>query len=482
MSGSADHLWVISATSDAGGRSTYADPQWLALTGQTAEEAIGYGWLDAVHPHDRPRLIEALQATLARRAPLRHEFRVRSKSGDYRWAVGVAAPRFDKSGVFLGYVASLVDIHASRETEESLRRSEEQLRVAHERLTATLRASPVIVFEQTGEDLRYLWILKPPQGFRPEDVVGRTDHDLLEREDADLLVALKRRVMASGVSSRDEVRVTVDGEPRWYDLSIEPHRKGGAIDGVLCTAIDITDRKQADSALTRTRETLAIAVDAAQMGTWDADLRRGGSIVRNLRHDQIYGLDDMQETWTFDDIRERVIEEDRPALEAAFETSRRTGRFEIEVRIRWPDGSIRWMASRGRVRFDARGRPIRASGVNFDVTTQKAAEQELKDADRRKDEFLAILGHELRNPLTPIQNGVEALRRALAPDASACERALIDMMQRQTAYLVRLVDDLLQLSRVNSGVIELRRERVDIASAVRDALDVTAASHREEGA
>ena len=102
MSGSADHLWVISATSDADGRSTYADPQWLALTGQTAEEAIGYGWLDAVHPHDRPQLIEALQATLARRAPLRHEFRVRCSSGDYRWAVGVAAPRFDEAGAFLG--------------------------------------------------------------------------------------------------------------------------------------------------------------------------------------------------------------------------------------------------------------------------------------------------------------------------------------------------------------------------------------------
>lgn len=472
MSGVSDHLWVVSSTSDTSGRSTRADPQWLALTGQTAEEALGYGWLDAVHPEDRPELIEQLLSTLALRAPLRHEFRVRRKDGEYRWALGIAAPRFDDAGVFLGYAASMVDIHASREAEASLRRNQEALRLAHERLTATLRASPVVVFEQSGEDLRFLWMLNPPPGLAAEEIVGRTDHDLLPCAEADLLTALKRGVIETGVSARQEVRLTIRGEVRWYDVSIEPHRKADVIDGVLCTATDITDRKVADTELQRTQDTLAIAVDAAQMGTWDADLGRNGSIVRNLRHDQIYGHESLREKWTFDDIRKRVVEDDRDVLEAAFKESRRTGRFETEVRVRWPDGSIRWMASRGRLRFDANGKPIRASGVNFDITALKAAEQALKDADRRKDEFLAILGHELRNPLTPILNGVHALQRRLRTDASERERALLDMMRRQTGYLVRLVDDLLELSRVNSGVIELHRRSADIASAVRDALEV----------
>ncbi len=250
---------------------------------------------------------------------------------------------------------------------------------------------------------------------------------------------------------------------------------------MLCTATDVTERKQTDAELRRMQETLAIAVAAAQMGTWDADLTGNGSIARNLRHDQIYGHETLQKSWTFDDIREHVVEEDRTALEAAFHKSRRTGSFEVEVRIRRPDGEIRWMASRGRVGFDEQGKPVRASGVNFDITALKAAEQALKEADRRKDEFLATLGHELRNPLTPIQNGVLRLQRNLRQGASERDQALINMMQRQTGYLVRLVDDLLDLARVNSGAIELRRTHTEIAAAVHDALEVAAPLIEKKG-
>ena len=472
LTGAPDHLWVISSTSDADGRSTRVDPQWLALTGQTAEEALGYGWLDAVHPLDRPGLIKALQATLQRRDVLRHEFRILGKDGRNRWALGVAAPRFDETGKFLGYAASLVDIHDRREIEESLKKTEEEARLAHERLTATLRASPIVVFEQGGPDLRYRWLLNPPPGVRSENVVGKTDHDLLRGQDADLLLSIKRQAIETGASVRQEVRIYVEDEPRWYDLNVEPHRIDGVIDGILGTASDVTNRKRAESALRRTQETLALAVDAAQMGTWDVDLRLGGAVVRNLRHDQIFGYPTLQDKWTFNDARQHMLEVDRPIFDAALEDARRTGKVEFEVRIRKPDGSVNWMASRGRMTFDREGNLIRASGVNFDVTTQKAAEQQQKEADRRKDEFLAILGHELRNPLTPIQNGVQAMKRALRPDATDGERALLDMMQRQTGYLVRLVDDLLQLSRVNSGVIALDREPADLAAAVRDALEV----------
>ena len=98
--------------------------------------------------------------------------------------------------------------------------------------------------------------------------------------------------------------------------------------------------------------------------------------------------------------RRHVLEEDQEAFDAAFAKAMETGKLEFEVRVRWPNGAVHWMASRGRVSFDEFGRPVRAAGVNFDVTELKRAEHALIEADRRKDEFLAILG-QLRNPLAP---------------------------------------------------------------------------------
>jgi CheY-like chemotaxis protein/two-component sensor histidine kinase len=108
------------------------------------------------------------------------------------------------------------------------------------------------------------------------------------------------------------------------------------------------------------------------------------------------------------------------------------------------------------------------TGACVDVTERKRIEQALHDAGRQKDEFLAMLAHELRNPLAPLRSGVEIVRRAATPEAR--ERAL-DTMSRQLSHMVRLVDDLLDVSRISRGMVELRREPLDLRSALEHALD-----------
>jgi PAS domain S-box-containing protein len=118
--------------------------------------------------------------------------------------------------------------------------------------------------------------------------------------------------------------------------------------------------------------------------------------------------------------------------------------------------------------------PVRTGGVAVyfrDVTDRKGAEDELRAADRRKDEFLAMLAHELRNPLAPIRNGLHLLR-ACAPGSAPAEQAR-EMMERQLGHLIRLVDDLLEVARISSGKIELRREPVDLAAALRSAVETS---------
>jgi PAS domain S-box-containing protein len=110
-------------------------------------------------------------------------------------------------------------------------------------------------------------------------------------------------------------------------------------------------------------------------------------------------------------------------------------------------------------------------GITEDITAQKLAEQALQEADRRKDEFLAMLAHELRNPLAPIRNAIEILRRTLPPDPKP--QWAREVIERQVAQLTRLVDDLLDVSRITRGKIRLRRETVELRAIVERAVEIS---------
>jgi PAS domain S-box-containing protein len=116
---------------------------------------------------------------------------------------------------------------------------------------------------------------------------------------------------------------------------------------------------------------------------------------------------------------------------------------------------------------DASGKIVAASKVARDVTQRKQAEAALRDADRRKDEFLAILAHELRNPLAPIRNSLHILR------LTGQQELVAEIMERQVNHMERLVDDLLEVSRITRGKIELRRESVEVAAIVRSAVETS---------
>ena len=121
--------------------------------------------------------------------------------------------------------------------------------------------------------------------------------------------------------------------------------------------------------------------------------------------------------------------------------------------------------------YDSEGRSRGAVAAILDVTELKRREELLREADRRKDEFLAILAHELRNPLAPIRNSLHILRLTATHDPTAVRVG--EIMERQVDHLVRLVDDLLEVSRITRGKIELRKELADIAAIVRSAVETS---------
>ena len=134
--------------------------------------------------------------------------------------------------------------------------------------------------------------------------------------------------------------------------------------------------------------------------------------------------------------------------------------------------------------FGADGEVEAVAGTTRDVTDRKSMEDELRDADRKKDDFIALLAHELRNPLAPIRNGLQVMRLA-GGDVSAISNARA-IMERQLAHMVRLIDDLLDVSRISRNKMELRRSRVLFADIVQSAVEsvkplVEAANHRLYG-
>ena len=145
-------------------------------------------------------------------------------------------------------------------------------------------------------------------------------------------------------------------------------------------------------------------------------------------------------------------------------------RFEMQLRFRRADGEYRWLRATGVPRFAPDGKMLGFVGCSVDITDIRRSEEALREADQRKDEFLATLAHELRNPLAPIRTSLHILR--LDRGGEKAEQ-VYDMLERQVDQMVRLVDDLLEVSRITRGKIELRRDRVELGAVIRSALETS---------
>jgi signal transduction histidine kinase/ActR/RegA family two-component response regulator len=181
----------------------------------------------------------------------------------------------------------------------------------------------------------------------------------------------------------------------------------------------------------------------------------------------MFGYPESQPEWSWHTAERHLLDEDKPLFHEAVARARESGVFSVEARVRWPDGSIHWIAPLGRVIYDTAGNPVRVAGVVADVTERREADDAIKTASRAKDEFLAMLGHELRNPLQPIMTTLQ-LMQLRQPDALADERAIVES---QVRHLAAMVDDLLDVSRIARGKVELKMGPLDIGDIIARAIE-----------
>jgi two-component system CheB/CheR fusion protein len=217
---------------------------------------------------------------------------------------------------------------------------------------------------------------------------------------------------------------------------------------------------------------------AARVGSWEMTLMAGesngdGALWWSTENYRIFGHDPATIVINYPTFLASVHPDDRAEMQAVTAAGiKKGGRFEKQYRIVRPDGTERVIQAWTNVERDGEGRPVRLLGTCQDITERTQTEQRMREADQRKNEFLAMLSHELRNPLAPILSAVEILRLVGNDDPGQSERCRTIIAQ-QVEHMKRLLDDLLDISRVSQGKIELRKETCDVAEILRRAVEVS---------
>ncbi len=585
----ADAIWIWcpeSGTSEDPGGLRW----WESVSGQSPEEQQGDGWLDAVHPEDRQRTLDAWRAALESRTRYEAEFRLRSRTGEWRHISARCVPIPQNGSPTTEWIGAVTDTTERRRAEEAVRQSRYSLEAVLEasplaislmdgngvvqlwnsaatrlfgwtreevlgRLTPTvppekraefqdnlrrsMRDEPlkgqetvrwrkdgqrvdvalwssvlrdaegkperiVSIVADIGErkraadaveaararlqtvtdsmpayvahcsaDRRYLWINQgyaERLGLTPNEVAGRTLAEVLgERAAASLEQYIGRVLAGETVEFEIEVPFRTTGS-RWVRSRYAPtYDAARNVDGWVAVVTDVTERRALEDALRQSEERFRSLADNIAQFAWMAD-GTGWIFWYNQRWFDYTGttLEEMEGWgWTrvqHPDHLEGVVQK--------FSACIRNGQvWEDTFPLRSKDGTYRWFLSRAVPIRDAEGQVVRWLGTNTDITDQREVEQTLRESDRRKSEFLALLGHELRNPLAAVVNGMHVLAQHVTEEAGG---QVCDLVQRQARHMARLIDDLLDLTRISRGKITLRLERIDLVSLVQK----TAADHR----
>jgi PAS domain S-box-containing protein len=352
-------------------------------------------------------------------------------------------------------------------------RSAEAVRILHrneERLAIALSAGRLgsWEFDLETQVLTSTAQCKANHGFAPDETMQLAHVvDAIHPEYRDRF----RQAVQRAIETQDGFEIEVpnqwpDGSEHWLFVA------GRTADPTCIVGVsqDVTDRRRIEAALRESEQQYRAIVDAANEGIWRLDQDARITFVNDRMAEMLaVAPGDMigRHKWDF------VFEEDIPAMRGLFERRKHGVSEEVaDIRFRRGDGGEMWTLMAARPLYDVHGRFTGAVDLFTDITDRRRAEQELRDSDRRKDEFLAVVAHELRGPLAPILTAVKLLQ-AKGPGDPFLQR-LRDTIFRQTMQLTTLVDDLLDVGRITAGKLRLDMQRVDLRDVARQAAEVSA--------
>ena len=374
-------------------------------------------------------------------------------------------------------------LSVSRDITEA-RYATEKMRISEERFRSLVTATAAIVWGASGSG-NFDFEQRGWSTFTGQDstsMQGLAWLDAVHPDDRDKTAASWHQATMAGTLYEIEHRVRrADGEYRHMSARAVPIKgSDNSITEWIGVHTDIHDRKTAEAVLRDNEERVRLATESAELGLWVWHPETDEVIWENDRPYEIFGMSPGTAPINASHFLKNFIHPDHVTEfgHAAALTIETSARLHFQGRIKRMDGKIRWVEFFGNLQAHREGDPLRIIGTVADITINKEREEELRrlaanlsEADRRKTEFLAVLAHELRNPLAPIRHGLQLL--STHADNFQTLNKVRDMMDRQVNQMVRLVDDLLDVARITSGKVELRKQRSEIGDVIKVAVETS---------
>lgn len=465
-------------TTDIKGRVTYLNEVAEALTGWSHSEAVGQPLervFDIVNETSRQPVENPATRALKHGVVMglaNHTILIR-KDGTECPIDDSAAPIRDEDGHVSGCVLIFRDVTAQRTSEREK---------ANQLLTARLLASIVetsndAIISKSLDGIIQSWNAAAEHlfGFTADQAMGQHISLIIPPERiAEEEQIINRLRAGQRLEHFETERKRSDGQLLTVSLTISPLKDdAGNVIGASKIARDITERKRIETE----RHNFVALIENSTDFIGMSDLY-GVPFFVNRAGLEMVGLDDLDAARRVS-VADFFFPEDQPMIMDEFlPRVMQDGHGEVEIRFRnFKTGQARWMAYKVFKLTDAANQTIGFATVSQDVTEQKRLgdnlrilANDLSETDRRKNEFLATLAHELRNPLAPMSNMLEVLKRA--DGNSEILKQAHETIERQLGQMVRLVDDLLDLNRVTHDRLELRRSEVELSSVLQQAVEV----------
>jgi PAS domain S-box-containing protein len=376
-----------------------------------------------------------------------------------------------------------------------------------------------LALQKSREEFKELFD-SAPIGYHELDAQGRivrvnqTELKMLGRRAGDLTGQFVWSISADPESARRAVLEKLNGvaPPDSYERTL--HRKDGSaltvlvhdqlvkgndgvVTGIRTVFQDITEKKRAQEELQRSEARLTFALETSHTGAWELSLQ-DHKATRTLTHDRIFGYKALAPLWTYEMFLEHVLPEERAKVDRSFrEATAARGNWNFECRIRRTDGEVRWIWGTGGHEQDSEGKAVRMAGIVQDITERKRVEEALREllenlerkvaertaelqsaketaeaAGRAKSEFLASMSHELRTPLNGIIGFSEFLVDGKPGALNPKQKEYLEDILNSGRHLLQLINDVLDLAKVEAGKIELFPESFSLRKAVGEVCSV----------
>ena len=439
------------------------------------------------HPDDLPRVVASAAEAAATNAPVDVESRYRRSDGSWRNLLTRRVAQRSAAGALTGFVGVSLDVT------EQVHQSRRAAQLAH-RLEAAAASGRMGVWATTPGTNEVEW---NAQMFELFDMVGDAAppmlRDWLQRcvdaDDADRVQSAIRAYLREGQGDFEiEFRIRRrDGSTRWIVLRSGLERGDGNTQRLFGIAMDVTERHTATAALHAASERAALIARSAGIGTWEA-IDMDAPAVWDDQMFRLRGLAPRSMALNREQRLALVHPDDVERVLDSAAGKNGDGRpSAYEFRVRLPDGSYRWLASRSNLLRDDQGHPVNRVGVNWDVTESKNAELARQQAalsardNLAKTQLLSRVSHELRTPLNAVLGFTQLLQLEARSPQPPSSLDKLGHIRAAGEHLLALIDDLLDLSSLEAGTFKLVPQPVALAVAVREALPLVqqlAAEHR----